>query len=687
MANYAEGSGGLVGAPSYLGAQGGGSSSQGATNPPGSSSPAGQKLADIIAKTSPPVVDASALSVVPDAAAASNSLAFLASNVATKVASIALLQAIVPRDGALANLTEDGRAGLFAWTAGNFSYPISTDPRGGCYVKANTIAAAFGCWVRLGDWVTTGVRISWFGLTFDVDTAAIQAALTLAANLAFRTVLHGSQALVYDATISVPDGVKLIGNKTGSFTQKSGKNLYDQFVMGNGSEIRDVVIDGNWAGNPDTGPFAGIRVGNSSNCVVRGNVLRNFGGYAVVINAGTNNKIIGNRVSNFYNYGIIAYGTDLDAYNEISDNVVTDVGWGCVSVANSNYCTVQGNTLIGQFFGKPGARQYVNTSVSTVTWVSGPNFSGLRRGNFFVANGGGEWRIVSVDSATQITVDTSSNALPTLSNVQAMTGAGDLLGYVQSSFGRVVGNTLREATTFGSGFSLGQSGAPCSFNTFERNLIVNCGKNGFVASGALAGGGGVTENNSIKDNRFIACGCGAGIGSAERVAIYVQYGAENSVVGLHVSGNEVISFSGDGQTAYWLGTSGNGANGTITVNDNAADYGVANGSVILNGIRSIALDANWGAGAQALNATTDGRSVSFAVLSGTTGRGPGAGITINKTVETSAAAPHPVAKNVSSGEPLLPMWGEQQSVRGVWKAFVYNATPNQSAGYDFLFKD
>lgn len=605
------------------------------------------------------------------------------------VANIAALSALFPAIGAIANLTERGREGTFGWFTGDFGPSVVSDPLGGCYIKANTVSAGLGAWVRLGPWATTGVPISWFGLNFTDDTAAIQAALNFASSLATKQVLHGSQALTYSAAITLPAGVKLVGNGIGSFGQKSGANLYDQFVMGAGCEIRNVIIDGNWDGNPTVGPFAGIRIGNSSNCVVEDCTLKNFSGYPVVVNAGLRARVKRNRIFNFYNIGIIAYGSDLEAYHEFEDNFISDVGWGGLGIANSNFCKVSGNTITGLLLGKPGGRQRVNlTTGGVVTWVSGPNFSSLKKGNFLVADGGKEWRIRSVDSPTQISIDLAFGPMSALNNTPCVTGAGDLLGYVQSSFGHVFGNTLREATTFGSGYSLGQTSAGCSFNVFEDNRFINLGKNGFNITGTLYGTGGQVQNNTLRNNKFVSCGCGAGIDTPDQIAIYIQDVSSQNVISTHVSGNEVISFTGDGQTTYWLGTNGLCAPGTVTVNDNVADYGVLNGSAIFQGVKSISLDAGWGSGAAVSNIVTDGKSVSFVATSGSSGISPAPGITISKIVEGSGGSPFPVAKcTTTPGAPLLPMWGENLSARGAWRALVRDVSPAASTGYGFVFKD
>jgi Right handed beta helix region len=66
-----------------------------------------------------------------------------------QVATIVLMKALGPVAGDVTYLTMGGRAGLFVFTAGNFTTAVSLDTGNGIYVKANTISAASGAWVRI----------------------------------------------------------------------------------------------------------------------------------------------------------------------------------------------------------------------------------------------------------------------------------------------------------------------------------------------------------------------------------------------------------------------------------------------------------------------------------------------------------------------------------------------------------
>lgn len=88
----------------------------------------------------------------------------------TYVATRAALKALDTTKDTVAFLTEAGRQGTFAWTAGNFSTQIAADTAEGIYVKATAIAATAGAWVRA---FVGAASPLWFGCTTDgVDSAA-----------------------------------------------------------------------------------------------------------------------------------------------------------------------------------------------------------------------------------------------------------------------------------------------------------------------------------------------------------------------------------------------------------------------------------------------------------------------------------------------------------------------------------
>lgn len=588
-----------------------------------------------------------------------------------RTATVTALKAITPSTlirSAL--LTEAGREGTFIWVEGDYSFWVAQDTRNGVFVKANTIPSTTGAWVRQGGWRTEGLQLTWFGLTFVDDTATLNTALNLAFQLGVRIVLYGAQNLTVSGFITIPDNTALVGNGTGVITQKAGVNLSAVFNLGNGASLRGCVVDGNWANNTVTGSFVLVRIGDSNDCTVEGNVLRNYGGFPIVVNGGLRAIIRKNKVSNFYQNGIQVFGSDTQADHLIEDNDVFQIGWSGINVANANGCVVRANRVTGYLLGGRGGRLVANLSGTTVTWVSGPKFTDVRKGSFVTCNNGLEFRIASVVSATQLTVE---GILPTLSGVQIGVGAGDLLGIVQGSYNKFYDNILKDTTTFCFGFSLGQSQAPCLGNEFYNNTLINAGKNAVNITGIHFGGGGWLENNSVKGNKIVNAGCGGGIGPEDRVAIYLSNGPNvGAILSTHIANNTIQSSVGDGQTHYWLGTDKLLNLGSVTVSGNAADGTFY--SDILNGVKAIQLSAAWGSTATATDIFTDGATVQFTLTASGTGLASGGSFTILKIVEASAGLPTPTAKTVSGTAYLPVFWGENLSSKGTWYALQRDAT-------------
>ncbi|SIQ75217.1 Pectate lyase superfamily protein [Rhizobium sp. RU35A] len=99
------------------------------------------------------------------------------------VASVAGLKALDPTIVTAAYLTAPGRAGQFLWRTGDYAARVTADAAGGMYIKADSVSASSGAWVRQ----TNGpMCVTWFGATGDGatdDTAAFASAFALGAIL------------------------------------------------------------------------------------------------------------------------------------------------------------------------------------------------------------------------------------------------------------------------------------------------------------------------------------------------------------------------------------------------------------------------------------------------------------------------------------------------------------------------
>ena len=112
------------------------------------------------------------------------------------VANRTALKALDTTKDTVAFLSETGRAGVFQWTAGDFSTQIAADTAEGVYIKADAIAATAGAWVRVGE-----PLLAHFGGSPTSDSAS---ALTVMAAVLGYVVVGPGDFLLTTTTISVP---------------------------------------------------------------------------------------------------------------------------------------------------------------------------------------------------------------------------------------------------------------------------------------------------------------------------------------------------------------------------------------------------------------------------------------------------------------------------------------------------
>jgi hypothetical protein len=174
-------------------------------------------MADLIAAGTPPVETSYWRSITEleyDAAiaavAASEDAADRAEAAAANfgISTITALKAVAPTtpDIDTAFLTDAVRQGPFVWRAGNYTTAVANDPTGAVYVKADTISAATGAWVRADVLDTARPRVldlAWFGWRADGTTDN-----TTAMNAALAEI----NALGGEVTVMVPEGVGRIGD-------------------------------------------------------------------------------------------------------------------------------------------------------------------------------------------------------------------------------------------------------------------------------------------------------------------------------------------------------------------------------------------------------------------------------------------------------------------------------------------
>jgi hypothetical protein len=501
------------------------------------------------------------------------------------------------------------------------------------------------------------------------DATAIQAALNLA-GLVKGKVLAKGKTYIIASTILIPAGVALDGKSVGKIKQKAGANLYSLIFLNNGSVLSGIGVDADEGNNPLT--VVAVHIANSNDCEVSRCVIENSAGNGIVINNGERAAIRGNIIRNFHDHAIVAYGSNGKKEHDIRQNTITRIGWAAIVLQQADYSIVESNSATGQIVGDHGGRMYVNVTGDQVTWVSGPNFTGIRSGNFLVYDSGREIRVKSMQSNTSLTLETAAPV--NMSNVQAMLGSGDLIALVGSSFCDVKGNKVERTSTFGMGASLSTANVQCGNNRFAGNRIERTGKNGINISGAGAGLNGYIENTSIFDNDLFNVGCGGGIGEPDKISIYIsgQTGGNKRIARINIDGNTVTSHTGDGQSTYWLGTNGEIPYGSVALGSNRS-MDVANGSKIWKDVLDVTLGTGWGASATWGTVESFGHHVRFIITAAGSVSGA-ADFTILKATDTFEQ-PAMLAAEITSGSQVLDIYGEQQTtLPGQWRA-TFSGTP------------
>ncbi len=575
-----------------------------------------------------------------------------------------------------AYLKEAGRECVFIWRSGDYSTEIAADTLEAIYIKADAVAATSGAWVRSAGYLVEGISLAWGEVVNDGVTdvvAKINAILFLAALIGAPSVkASGDGTYLVGSTVVVPGKVQFLGNRLATIKQADGANLTNVVSLGDSAHFKHWIADGNRAGNTDNNNNTVVRVGESHDVVVQSNIIKNSTGYGVVANTGERASVCENTIFNFFMHAVAAYAgpPDRRVDHKFDCNFIHTIGWGAFIVSNCEHFSVSRNIIKGEAIGGRTARLHVDVNGSSVVRVSGPDFTSLKPGNFIVVNGGQEYRIASVDSATNLSLET---AAPTLSNVEAGAGPGDLIGVIACRHGVIERNEVSGSSTFGMGLSLGGGSTQCSFNALRDNIITESGKNAINVS--YDGGSAYLENNSIIGNKIINAGWGGGIGMTDRIAIFIHAGAPGKNENVLVDNNTVQSYSGTGQTSHWLGVDGAGSFGSVRVGRGNASLGVANEGVY-NDVQAIGLAAGFGSGAWTSNIISHGHSVRFTVNTSGAGFSLGPLFNVEKICTSEQAIPMLQAKvtSVSGGNPLTHVWGEHQSTQGAWRA-NYEGTP------------
>ena len=523
------------------------------------------------------------------------------------------------------------------------------------------------------------------GLSWGSAKLSIQAGIDAAATAGDVYVVAGVYTLT--SAVKMRPGVRVKCNDGAILTQASGANLGSQVDFSSnsadGAVIESCTIDGNSSANTLNFNNKLIYISQASNVTVKNNVIKNTTGVAVFVSSGVQDTIDNNIFTNTYGTSVFVVGSSVStpSYCKIINNKFSIIGVGVMTIANADYCIVDRNMIVGSIIGAAATPMTVNISGTAVTWVSGPQFTGAKPGQWLVQNDG-EYSILSVNSATSITLDAAG---PTVSGALASIQPVDHIGVQNASYTQVTNNQITGGGNYGVAVSATYSTEVTQKNVIANNYIVGMGKD--CISVVWFPGNPVIKDTYITGNTMIDCGQSAGAlgaGVLDADAISIQSNGAGGLLNTYVDLNTIIDDQATPTIKYWLYIDGPENPHTVEVGPGNQAHGVANAGVY-QGIASITLSAGWGSTASTSAIQSYGGAFTFTAQAG----GSGISATPNIIVNLVAGKPSQGGSNViwqckmSGGSGAIASLSGDAVSTPSYVYFQYNGTPVSGNTYAF----
>lgn len=494
-------------------------------------------------------------------------------------------------------------------------------------------------------------------------------------------VTAGAGTYTLSATLAMQPGVRLECLPGAQIVRASGTSFASLIDFNTnaatGGSIDRCAINDNLAGNAVNANAFAVNVGAANDVRVTNNAISNALGYGIYVNNGLRPTITGNTLTAAYVAPIAVIPTVASApvYATIEDNrVYGPSGQHAIILNNADYSSLSRNKIVSQ---QPQLMN-VSTSGTTVTWVSGNDFTNAYPGQFITLNSGIEYLITAKASNTSLTVNSSPG---TLTNTPAVIGDGDLLSVANSAHLNINANNVYGGGAGGIVVSnfIAASGKQqdFAFNNITNNIVSLSAHSCISLQASTTTPATLVYDNAITGNYVHRCGIGKNaLLPANRAGISVfDFTGSQGVSRTTISGNTTRDDLGN---MLWGINLSSVTAGQVFAGANAMS-GAANPGVG-GAISSVALGAGWGTTASVSAIQSFGSSYSFTITSGGTGQSANALITVTTPATTLEQPPVQSCKMVAGTGNLAPIVGEQNA-SAAQQVIAFTGTPTAGSTY------